>query len=317
MKAARAVAAEFLAPINGGRRTIGPVTVAELVARYIREELPERPSTRAAYSSLLTRHIEPRWGDVLLSEVRASDVETWLKGLDLAPKTKANVRQLMHVLWECARRWEMADSNPITLVRQSAKRSRELARLSVVQYRALCGAMLEPHRTMVLIAGCLGLRIGEILGLQWGDVDFEAATLTVARDVYQGQIDAVKTGNSARVLPVPAGVLESLKVWRANASYQANCEFVFSQDNGRPMWADTLRERVLQPTAASLGIGKIGWHAFRHLFATVLQVVGAEGVVAKELMGHADESTTAQYRYALADRKRAATDSVASLLSVQ
>lgn len=314
---AKAKAAEVMAGVNGGRRTVGPATVGEMIARYRTEEMPARRSTAAAYGSLLSRHIEPRWGRTKALEVRPAEVETWLKGLDLAPKTKANVRQLVHVLFECARRWEMAEANPVTLVRQSAKRTRELARLSIVQYRALVDALCEPHRTMVLVAGCLGLRIGEILGLQWADVDFDAATLTVRRDVYQGHVDEVKTASSARVLPVPALVLDSLRTWRANASYQAAGEFIFSQDNGRPMWADTARERVLQPVAAGLGLPKIGWHAFRHLFAAVLQVVGAEPVVAMELMGHADQRTTERYAYGMDDRKRAAADQVAQLLRIQ
>lgn len=316
--AARAAAAEFLAPLNGGRTVIGPVTVGELVARYRREEMPARRSTRASYDSLLSRHIEPRWAGTLLTDLRAVHGEEWLRSLALAPKTKANIRQLLHVLFEHARRWEMfAGENPTALVRQSAKRTRQLARLSVVQYRQIVATLIEPHRTMVLIAGCLGLRIGEILGLQWGDVDFGAAALHIRRDVYQGHEDEVKTGNSARTLPVPALVLESMRTWRANAAYQADSEYIFAQDNGRPMWADTLRERVLHPVAASVGAGKIGWHAFRHLYASLLQVVGAEQVVAKELMGHADYRTTESYMYGQDDRKRAAADAVAGLLSVQ
>lgn len=311
---ARKAADRVLEPVNGGRPRREPATGAMLIARYRTVELPERRSTRAAYGSLLSRHIEPRWRAVLLDEVRPADVEAWLRELPLSPKTKANLRQLLHVLFECGRRWEMATENPITLVRQSAKRSRELVRVSVSQYRALVAALIEPHRTMVLIAGCLGLRIGEILGLRWGDVDFERATMTVRRDVYQGHVDEVKTANSARILPVPATVLESLRTWRMNAHYQGSGEFVFAQDNGRPMWADTARERVLQPVALGLGLGKIGWHALRHLFASVLQVVGAEPVVAQELMGHADRRTTEGYQYGFDDRKRAATDNVAALL---
>lgn len=335
---AQTAAAEFLATVNGGRRAVGPATVAELVAKYKTDELPARISTRAAYASLLDRHIAPRWGSALLTEIKPVDVEVWLKGLErtrkdgkvepLSTKTRSNIRQLFHVLFECAKRWELfTGDNPIGLVRQSAKRSRKLAKLSITQYQQLVAAMVEPHRTMVLIAGCLGLRIGEIIGLQWGDVDFDASLLHVQRDVYQGHVDDLKSTNSDRFLPLPDVVADSLTTWRENAAYQADEEYVFSQDGGRrrrkdgepkpastPMWADSLRENVLQPTAERLGIGKIGWHAFRHLFASVLQVVGAEGVVAKELMGHADEATTALYRYGLDERKRAATDGVAALL---
>lgn len=324
--AARAKATEFLASINGGRRTVGPVTVAELLARYRRDELPARASTRASYRSNLAR-IEARWSAAVLTEVKPADVEAWLATLarpaaeegsasrPLAPKTKANIRQLFHVLFECARRWEMhAGENPITLVRQSARRTKKLAKLNIAQYQAIEAALLEPHKTMVMIAAYLGLRVGEILGLQWGDVDFDGASLHVQRDIYQGQVDDLKSSNSDRELPLPAVIVESLKLWRANAVYQHASEYIFSQDNGRPMWADTLRESILQPVAERVGAGKIGWHAFRHLFASLVHVTGSETAVAKELMGHANFATTEGYITAQADRKRAAIDDVAALL---
>lgn len=68
--------------------------------------------------------MEPKWRDIPLGEVRTLEVEHWLKSLPLAPKTRANLRNLMHVLFECAGRWELVSSNPIELVRQSGRRQK-------------------------------------------------------------------------------------------------------------------------------------------------------------------------------------------------
>lgn len=208
----------------------------------------------------------------------------------------------------------MCAENPVSLVRQSARRTRALPRLSIEQYRQLVAMAVEPHRTMLLLAGCLGLRIGEILGLQWGDVDVATGAVTVRRDIYQGHVDEPKTAHSLRTIPLPAPLLDSLATWRQAADYHADAEFVFAGASGAPRWADALREKVLRPLGRQIGIERLGWHAFRHLFASALNVGGSDAQTNQELMGHADRRTTEQYMYAFADRKRAAMAGVAGLL---
>jgi hypothetical protein len=84
-----------------------------LIERYLREELPERFSTRRSYSSMLKRWIRPQWDTRSLEEIKPMDVEHWLKSLALAPKTKANLRNLMHVLYECARTTDLWVMSPM------------------------------------------------------------------------------------------------------------------------------------------------------------------------------------------------------------
>jgi integrase len=59
-----------------------------------------------------------------------------------------------------------------------------------------------PYRTMVMVAQCTELRISEILGLQWGDFDFEAHTFMIQRSFVSGRVDAVKTGYSKDYFPL-------------------------------------------------------------------------------------------------------------------
>ena len=92
------------------------VTVQGLAEWYKEEELPTRYSTRVSYLSYLNCHIIPRWRAVHLEGVRPLDVEAWLRQLSLAEKTKAHIRGLMHVLFDCARRWDYIQVNPIELV---------------------------------------------------------------------------------------------------------------------------------------------------------------------------------------------------------
>jgi hypothetical protein len=71
------------------------VTFGALVDRYIREALPERKGTALRYRSWLVNHIKPRWQDVTLPKVKPLLVETWIKDLQLAPKSTGHVRSMI------------------------------------------------------------------------------------------------------------------------------------------------------------------------------------------------------------------------------
>ena len=86
---------------------LGTVTFGGLCDRYIAGELPERYSTRKSYLSNINQHIKPRWGDYLIGAVRPIAVESWFKEMDKSPKRKAHIRSVMHVIFECAARWEL------------------------------------------------------------------------------------------------------------------------------------------------------------------------------------------------------------------
>ena len=204
--------------------------------------MPERFSTRSSYKSLFKRWLQPKWNDVLVTDFRSLEVEHWLKSLPLANKTKANLRNLMHSLFECARRWELTTVNPIELVRQSSRRQRIPRRLTVEELRLLLEQLQPPYSTMVILAACLGLRVGEILGLQWGDVDLLNASLTVRRSVYQYHVGPAKTPYSEAALPLAPEVVSALGNWLACASYRAEGDFVFPSAKGGPRDADKLRE---------------------------------------------------------------------------
>jgi integrase len=102
-----------------------PVTVTQLVKHYTDNELPGKAhSTQRTVETSLNVWISPKWGEYRLSDVRTVEIESWLHALPLANATKAKVRNVMHVIFAHACRHELLQRNPISLVRQSAKRKR-------------------------------------------------------------------------------------------------------------------------------------------------------------------------------------------------
>ena len=81
----------------------------------------------------------------------------------------------MSALYSHAQRWEWTTYNPITHVRQSAKRSRVPTVLDPEELKELLANLADPAKTAVLLGALTGLRVGELLGLKWSDIDFETA----------------------------------------------------------------------------------------------------------------------------------------------
>src|SRR5450631_176607 len=134
------------------------VSFGGICDRYMQEELPERYSTRKSYLSNIELHLKPRWGNYLLEKIRPMAVEDWLKNLDMAPKSKAHIRSLMHLMYQCAARWELftEQRNPIGLVRvkNCTRRRQRPTILTLEALQAIVSALKEPYRTMVIVAQC-------------------------------------------------------------------------------------------------------------------------------------------------------------------
>ena len=104
-------------------------------------------------------------------------------------------------------------------------------------------------------------------------------------------------------LPPP----EMLEGYDRLLSSVAPTDFVFAGDSGRPRWRGVLFRDHIQPAAEKAGIGRIGWHTFRHSFSTLIHDMGTDLAVQKELLRHADVKTTMNiYTQAMAPAKRKA-----------
>jgi len=157
-----------------------------------------------------------------------------------------------------------------------------------------------PFRTMCIGAMCLGLRVSEILGLRWNAIDWEGLRLVVRQAYVYGAQGDVKTQASHRWMPLDRSLAERLRQHKARLAPQAMSEdWVFANpETGKPYWPGRIQENWLVPAAAKAGIGRIGWHTFRHSHSTLLHALGVDLKVQQELLRHADIRTTMKYLHA-------------------
>ena len=307
-------------------------TVGALIDRFMKEYAPKRcrKLTQSTYRSLFKTHIRPRWGGDYLENVKTIAVEDWLEtyneyeaaGNDGKPikkrvsrQIKAHVRNLMHTLFQAALRWEMLERNPIDLVRQSRKRLKTPLVLTPAEFKRFLAQLSEPCRSMVITVACLGLRVCELLGLRWGDLDFESLTVKIQRSVVEGEVNETKTEASESTLPLDPDLAECLLAHKARSHFVADSDYVFVGASGKPPWPDGILADHLKPAAVKAQIGVIGWHTFRHTYSTLLHSLGTTPAVQKELLRHADIQTTLNiYTQAVSAEKREAASKVVSTL---
>jgi integrase len=276
-------------------------------------------ATQVTYEGYLKKWILPRWRSYRLGDVKAVHVEQWLRSVPLAQGSRAKIRNIMSALYSHAIRWEWIKYNPITAVRQSAKRSKIPSVLTIEQIQALLAHLEEPCRTGVLLDVSTGLRVGELLGLKWADVDFEKLEISVIRSVVKQKVGPCKTEASQKPIPLDAELAEQLRTWRLNTPYNQRGDWIFASPHrhGRqPYWPGALFRAQLRPALEAAGImGDVGWHTLRHTFGTLMKANGEDIKTIQELLRHANYKVTADvYTQAITKAKREAQTRVVKMI---
>ena len=153
-------------------------------------------------------------------------------------------------------------------------------------------ALVQPFRTIVLIGLCFGLRISEILGLCWTDFDFKRSVVLIQRSAVGKRLNKLKTEYSQDEVPIERGFILELRKWQALCLDSEGHWLFPSPVTGRPYHADSIRNDYLVPAGLKLGLGRIGFHTFRHTYRAWLDETGAPVGVQQKLMRHAHVSTT-------------------------
>lgn len=306
-----------------------PGTFEQLVEHYRMIELDlEKESerkvrqTKQTYDVYLKARIVPRWGGYRLGEIKAVAVERWLGSIDdLSNGTKAKIKGIMSEVYQHAIRygWLNDGENPIFAVRQSAKRTRVTEPLEAAEFRAIMLELPQKMRLIGIVAATTGLRISEVLGLKWMDIDWKTLQMEVTRSVVDGIVGKCKTETSRRPVPIDEFTADELLYWKNETCYAKPDDWVFASEKVQgkmPPWTDTLLDRFLQPAAKRAGITKwVGFHSFRHTYSTLLKANGEDVKVVQELMRHANISTTMNvYTKALTPAKREAQSRVVDVL---
>jgi integrase len=312
------------------RNRLRRTTVTTLWEHYRSEELPLKElSTQDVYAIVVKNWILPRWGRLLLDEVKTVEVERWLRATDLANGTKAKIKNIMSALFSHAVRWEFCGHNPISSgiqvgsggkrgpsvgVRISAKRQRAPLVLSSEQVKQGLAQLQFRDQLLVFLIGALGTRRGEVGALRWTDCDLANQTFNVQHSYYWGRggcLKATKTEASAKLLPMHPALKNALLEWRGQSLYATETDFVFPsvrKKGKKPLDLGAVLNRMIKPAFVRIGIAGVGWHTFRHSVGSMLADMGEHQLTIRDYLRHSNLNVTNQYLQATSKTKRLAQD---------
>ena len=266
-----------------------------------------RKSHRLTVASDLRNHIAPFFAAKALDRIKPEDIEGYVaaKRKTLAIKTIRNHVNTMHSIFDLGLRKGWCQINPVKLAdRPTVKKTEtriqfldqaDLEQLLAAPYPDDAFGRIEP--TLYLTAAMTGLRQGELLGLRWRDVDFDARKIRVVSPFVRGEFGDPKSTGSGRSVPMAERVATALRELRDRSVYARDRDLVFCHpETGKPLDRSKLVRRFKQALERA-GVHRITFHELRHTFGTRMAASGTPMRTLQYWMGHADSKTTQIYAH--------------------
>lgn len=289
------------------RRKVSGPTLSELAVRAERELMPLRQKLHQRISTMriLAQRWEPPFGARPVEEISPADVRGVLAMMRAEGRAAATCNRALaalSVVMEAAKGWGFIQHNPCRgqRLKEGRKVPRYLTRAEVPRFLAACSRKWRPFFATAVYTG---MRLSELTGLRWRDVDLERAVFIVRSSVDE---DSTKSGHQ-RVIPIHPELINQLP------EAEAPDHLVFK--GGRRRGArqpDPTTDRIVSPTKAlqnaltAAGIERhIGMHDLRHTFATLAVEAGIDLRTLQALLGHSTLAMTSRYLHASADKATA------------
>ncbi|MGW0757759.1 tyrosine-type recombinase/integrase [Streptomyces sp. NPDC002814] len=298
----------------------GKVPFGEYAAAWIKErELTV--TTRQLYGSLLRHHLEPTFGAVNVAEISPPLVRRWRAdklASGTGPTTVAKAYALLRAIMGTAVADLMIRRNPCTIKGASTVHTPERPTATVQEVYDLADAIQPRYRALVLLAGLLGLRWGELIGLHRRDVDLDQGTVRVRRAVAElnnGQrlIKAPKSAAGKRTVAIPAAIIPDIRDHLKRYAEHGADGRVFVGAKGATPRRNHFN-RLWHKACDIAGIKGLHFHDLRHTGNTLAASTGASTRELMARMGHSTARAALIYQHASADRDRLIADAVSSLV---
>lgn len=301
----------------------------EWLEHYVMPTVKERTYLR--YQSAAEHHIIPAIGGLQLSEITNLLIQhhisellisgNQVNGKGLSPNSINTIISVLQNSLGLACSLGYIASNPAINIKRPRREGKEVTCFTVDEQKKLEKAVLEKKGQRIGILLCLysGLRIGELLALEWGDLDFKKGLLTVNKTCYYGKTEnssydritySPKTKSSIRLIPLPKAILSELKELKRNAKTQYIVE-----SKGKPI-AVRVYQKSFETLVRKLGIPHKSFHALRHTFATRALECGMDVKTLSEILGHKNPTVTLnRYAHSLMEHKIAMMNKLGKLLN--
>ncbi|GGS49407.1 tyrosine-type recombinase/integrase [Streptomyces violaceus] len=298
----------------------GKVPFGEYAAAWIKErELTT--TTRQLYGSLLRHHLEPAFGAVNVAEISPPLVRRWRAdklASGTGPTTVAKAYALLRAIMSTAVADQMIRRNPCTIKGASTVHTPERPTATVQEVYDLADAMQPRYRVLVLMAGFLGLRWGELIGLHRRDIDLDHGAVRVRRavaELFNGQreIKAPKSAAGKRTVSIPAAIIPDIRDHLERYAEHGADGRVFLGSKGATPRRNHFN-RLWRKACSDAGIKGLHFHDLRHTGNTLAASTGASTRELMSRMGHSTARAALIYQHASAERDRLIADALSALV---
>jgi integrase len=293
-------------PSGDRQRKRREATVAAVADRYLSEHVAahNKPSTAAEVRRIVETRIKPRFGLIKITDLARADIKAWHQSMSATPyEANRALAYCSRMLSLAATDWGLREGNPCTGIKRfpEPKRERfftdgELARIgdALATAEREC-AEVPGFILLVRLLATTGMRLGEVLGLQWSDVDLPGRAVRLSN--AKGGPRTVHLGAAA------VTILDAAKESRGQVVHGPNPAMPLTATTSENAWR-RLRKR------AGIPDGRL--HDLRHTTGTFAALSGANAFVVRDLLGHRTLAMTGRYVERAADMVRATADAVSN-----
>ena len=278
------------------KRRKGVPTLAEFAPRFLEgyaQANRQKPSGIAGKETILRVHLLPLLGTKRLDAIGNEDIQRLKSTLaKKAAKTVNNILSVLNTLLRVAVEWEIIEHMPCT-VRLLPTSHSEAPFHDFDEYSRLIDSaesVDERAHLAVLLGGDAGLRCGEIMALEWTDIDFAKRRIRVQRSEWKGRVTVPK-GGRARLVPMTTRLAQALRDHRHLQGPRVLCD-----GDGQPL-SQKMVQLLVRRAAERANLARGGVHILRHTFCSHLAMRGAPARAIQELAGHKNLTTTERYMH--------------------
>lgn len=306
-KEAEAVLAKTMSEVNNGTfHQAEEITLNDFIDKWLDEHAAPRikANTLYKYKNALNKHVRPVLGHQYLSRINQNDIRALMSKMIKirSAKTCNNILTMLKTIFKYARRWGYIRISPTEDVDKFRVERQEMDFLRPDEITLLLKHCREPFKMFVLTAVLTGMRKAELLGLQWGDIDWNSNTIFVKRSLkfrYRNKksgekswyFDTPKTKYSVRAIAMSPRLKEALEIHRITAPVN-EADLVFANSAGSPLDPDNTIKREFQPALRMAGLRIIRFHDLRHTYTSLLIAQGENVKFIQSQLGHASIQTT-------------------------
>ncbi len=284
------------------------------------------------YIQLISHHIKPHLGEYDIDDLSAITLQRFFTGLmhsgnvktgkGLSANSVNSIITVVQASLKLAHDLGLSSSYPASGIKRPKKYEKEITCFTLAEQKSIEKYVTnspKPKHFGILLCLYTGLRIGELLALEWQDINFAKGTVTVSKSCHDGKgangkyirlTDTPKTASSKRIIPLPRQIIPLLK---AHKKLCSSC-YVISDNMGNPISVRSY-QRSFELILKKLNIEHKRFHTLRHTFATRALECGMDVKTLADILGHKNPTVTlSRYVHSLMEHKAEMMNRLGKLL---